>query len=285
MDEKPATPGLLVARLARRQHGVVTTEQLLAAGLSKDAIHKRARSGALHRIHRCVYAVGHRGLGNEGRWLAAVLALGDEAVLSHRSGAEFLRLLEPRPGPVDVTVVGRGGREQRTGIRIHRSSSLQEKDVIRRDGIRVTAPARTLVDLRRVVPATEFRRALRQAEVLGYGLGGVEGDRTRSELEYRFLRLCRRHRLPLPEVNVRVGPYVVDFLWREQYLIVETDGRRFHRGAVASEADRRRDARLQHLGYEVRRFSYLQVTRDRVMVAAEVRRALAGWRVTRRMDE
>jgi Protein of unknown function (DUF559) len=131
---------------------------------------------------------------------------------------------------VDVISAGHGGRKNRAGIRIHRSSSLTESEIVVRDGVRVTTPARTLLDLRRVVSPAEFRNAVRQAEVLDYELGGVEVDGTQSELEFMFLRLCRRHRLPMPEVNVKVGSYVVDFLWREQRVIAETDGKQFHRG-------------------------------------------------------
>ncbi len=279
MRQERATPDRIVAGLARRQYGVVTLAQLHAAGIGSDAVKRRVRAGSLHRIHRGVYAVGHRGLGNEGRWLAAVLAVGESSALGFRSAAEHQRLLSPRSGVVDVITPGSGGRTKRAGIRIHRSSSLTETDVVIRDGIRVTTPARTFMDLRRVVSPAEFRKAVRQAEVLGYELDGVKADGTRSELEHLFLRLCRRHRLPLPEVNVRIGPFVVDFLWREQGLIVETDGRRFHRGATASAGDGRRDVELRRLGYEVRRFSYLQVTRDGAAVAAEVRQALDGWRV------
>jgi very-short-patch-repair endonuclease len=258
---------------------VVTLAQLRSAGLTSDGVKRRVHIGTLHRIHRGVYAVGHSNLSNEGRWLAAVLAVGGDSALGFRSAAEHQRLLSPRSGDVDVITVGSGGRSRRNGICIHRSSALQDHEVVVRDGIRVTTPARTLVDLRRVVTPEEFRAAVRQAEVRGCELGGLEVDGTRSELEYLFLRLCRRHRLPAPEVNVRVGPYVVDFLWRNERVVVETDGRRFHRGDLAAASDRRRDSELQRCGFVVLRFSYLQVTNDRAAVAAKVRRALAGWRL------
>jgi very-short-patch-repair endonuclease len=276
MREESATPERLLAAIAQRQHGVVTFDQLLGVGISSSAVSRRVQSGRLCRLHRRVYSIGLSRLGNEGRWLAAVLAT--DGVLSHRTGGEHLKLLPPSQGYVDVTITGHGGRAKRPGIRIHRSHTLLADDVVVRDGIRVTTPARTLLDLRRVLPPAEFRKAVRQAEVLGYGLGGVEVDGTRSELEYLFLKLCRRHRLPPPEVNVRVGPYVVDFLWRREGVVVETDGRQFHRGELAAETDRRRDVELRRLGFEVRRFSYQQVTRSRGVVAAEVREALGGWR-------
>lgn len=275
MSEESASTDALIAARAATQHGVIRSDQLRTLGIDKDRISYRVRVGRLHRIYRGVYAVGHRRLGNEGRWLAAVLASGRGAVLSHRSAAQLWRLLPPSRGSVDITVVGYGGRRNRPGLRIHRSSSLTDDDIVVRDGIRVTTPARTLIDLRRIASPQDFRKAVRQAEVLGYRLGGVEVDGTRSELEYLFLRLCRRHRLPRPEVNVPLGPYVVDFLWRERRLVVETDGAQFHRGDLAASYDRRRDAELRRRGFEVLRFSYLQVTRDRAAVAAQVRRALA----------
>lgn len=285
MSDERATPDAGLATLAARQHGVVTRGQLVELGLDKDQISYRVRVGRLHRIHRSVYAVGHSRLGNEGSWLAAVLAIGEGAALSHRSAAELWRLLLPSRGEVDVTTPGRGGRNERPGLRVHRSTTLTRGDVVRLDGIQVTTVARTLVDLRRLASPAEFRQAVRQAEVRGFRLGGVEVDGTRSELEYLFLRLCSSHRLPVPEANVRVGPYLVDFLWRQARVVVETDGRRFHRGAHASQSDRRRDVELRRRGFAVHRFSYLQVTQDRAAVAAEVRRALAGWREGRTMSD
>lgn len=270
MGDKRATDGV-IASLAARQYGVVTIEQLGRCGIDKHAVHNRVAAGRLHRVHRGVYAVGHVALSSKGRWLAAVLALREGAALSHRSAAEHLQLLPPSQGDIDVTVNGTGGRRKRPGIRIHRSPSLKESDVIRRDGIPVTTPARTLRDLRRVVTPAEFRKAVRQAEVLGYELGGVEVDGTRSELEYLFLKLCRRYRLPEPEVNVRVGRFLVDFLWREQRLVVETDGWRYHRGALATTEDAARDRQLRRWGYAVLRFTYPEVTRDAAAVAAAVR--------------
>jgi very-short-patch-repair endonuclease len=115
---------------------------------------------------------------------------------------------------------------------------------------------------------------VRQAEVLELTLDSAVGDQTRSELEHLFLRLCRRHRLPMPEVNVRVGGRIVDFLWRDRRLIVETDGYRYHRGRVAFEDDRARDLEQRALGFEVVRLSHRQVTDEPQRVAAVLRSAL-----------
>jgi very-short-patch-repair endonuclease len=263
MRPKLARPDQLTADIASRQQGVVTIAQLYRAGLTPDAVKHRVRTGRLHRIHRGVYAVGHAELGRKGRWKAATLAMGDGATLSHRSAAELWALLGPRSGAVDVSIPRRAGRARRAGIRLHRSMSLTDAMTTVRHGIRVTRPHRTLSDLRRAVGPEELRDAIRAAEIAGLPIGdyGRLIQRTRSELELRFLHLIRRAGLPEPEVNVRVGPYLVDFLWRPQRLIVETDGDRYHRGLLASAEDNSRDDRLRALGYEVLRFGSRDVAK------------------------
>jgi very-short-patch-repair endonuclease len=276
MDDKSASTDSVVAEIASRQHGVVSASQLRIAGVSKDSVWKAVAAGRLHRIYRGVYAVGHRGLGNEGKWMAAVLAGGRGAVLSHCSAAELWQLLPPRVGSIDITIPTTSGRRRRPGIRVHRSPSLTRSLATRRNGIAVTTPARTIADLRRSVPETQYRKALRQAEFLGLDLGEIESDHTRSELERAFLALCRRHGLPLPEVNVRVGRHTVDFLWRQHRLVVETDGYAAHRGRQAFEDDRARDLELHARGYRVRRFTDRQVHQLPRAVADAVRGTLAG---------
>lgn len=146
----------------------------------------------------------------------------------------------------------------------------------RRWGIPVTNPVQTTSDLRGCVTEKELRRAIRQASVLGLPLGSeFDHDRTRSDLERNFLRLCQRYGLPAPEVNVRIGSREVDFLWREARLVVETDGYRYHRGRQAFEDDRARDLDLRSQGYDVLHFSYRQVTEEPERVGAAVRDALA----------
>jgi very-short-patch-repair endonuclease len=277
MRPKPATPDHLIARLASNQHGIVDLAELRHAGITPSAVKWRVAAGRLHRVHRGVYAVGHRALGNNGRWMAAVKACGEGAVLSHRSAAELWGLLSPIAGPVHVTVPGDGGRGRRKGIHLHRSRSLTEAVTTRRNRIPVTIPARTVADLRRAGDVQIARRAIRQAEFLGLPVAeaGIDPDGTRSELEAAFLSLCRRHRLPAPEVNVRVGPFLVDFLWADAGLVVEVDGYGPHRGRQAFEDDRARDVELRLLGYEVLRFTYRQVTGDPAVVAAAAR-ALLG---------
>jgi very-short-patch-repair endonuclease len=206
--------------------------------------------------------------------MAAVLACGDDSVLSHRSAAALWKI-----GPVvrltDVTVPGDGGRRRRAGIRLHRSLTLSPADLTCRAGIPVTRPARTLADLRRILPSKQFAAALRQAEYLRLPLDDrVTRDHTRSELEAKFLAVCRRHRLPQPDVNVRVDRFVVDFLWRSRHLIVELDGWASHRTRTAFEEDRARDARLKVLGFDVVRFTWRQVEHDPREVAGAIRTLL-----------
>lgn len=232
---------------------------------------RRAKAGRLHRVHRGVYAVGHANLSHVGRCRAATLACGPKAVVSHRSAAALWGLVTPRPGPIEVSVSGTGGREKRSGIRIHRSRTLVPNHTAKRLGIPVTTPARTVDDLRNAsigrrkgaISQKELRQAIRQAGVLGLRIDSpLEADRTRSELEDLFLRLCRRHRLPMPEVNVPIDKFLVDFLWRDRQLIVETDGYRYHGDRAAFEEDRERDLSLKVLGYEVIRLSYRQVAKE-----------------------
>jgi very-short-patch-repair endonuclease len=145
------------------------------------------------------------------------------------------------------------------------------RSTTRRRNIPVTTPAQTLADLEGVVAPSQHRRAIRQAAVLGLHTGLLGNEPTRSELEDLFLRLCRRYRLPKPEVNVKVGQLEVDFLWRAKRLIVETDGYKYHRGSQAFEDDHDRDLVLHDLGYTVRHFTYRQVTETPNRIAATLK--------------
>jgi very-short-patch-repair endonuclease len=280
MRKKGANSDGVIAKIAARQHGVISAAQLAFAGLPPHGVTRRMQAGRLHRLHRAVYAVGHTRLSFEGRCIAAVLALGDGAVISHHSAAAVWGMLKPHSGPIALTVPGDGGRRKRAGITIHRSRSLTASVTTRRDGIAVTRPARTLRDLHRTVPQPVYRRAVRRAldlRLISSEDFDQELDLTRSELERTFLRLCRRHRLPQPEVNGRVGRSEVDFLWRDQGVIAETDGFRHHGDRSAFERDRARDAHLQSLGFRVLRFTHRQLRDERSAVVAALR-ALLGQR-------
>jgi very-short-patch-repair endonuclease len=274
MRQEGVSVDAVIAEIAARQHGVVTLTQLNLAGLRGSAVTRRLQSGRIHRVHRGVYAVGHPGLSHNGMWMAAVLACGEGAVLSHRSAAELWELLAPTRGAIHVTVpASRGGRKRRPGLRIHRSRLPMAVTTLK-NRIPVTTPARTVADLKRTVAAGELRRAVREAEFRGLDLGAIPTDGTRSELERAFLRLCRRHRLPEPEVNVRIGRFTVDFLWRQQRLAVETDGYAAHRGRQAFEEDHERELELGMQGLRLRRFTDRQIRRHPGRVADAVHRTL-----------
>jgi very-short-patch-repair endonuclease len=268
-------PEARVTELAKRDHGVLTTHELLACGLTHAGIHRRVEAGRLHRVHRGVYAVGHRALSREGRWLAAVKACGSGAVLSHQSAAELWELVPRRPGPIHVTVPAYRRPRPGRGISLHRSKTLTDGDAIRRWRIPLTTPTRTLLDLKGTLPRELWEAAVDRARARGFDTGEVVDEApTRSALERILLRLCRRHRIPLPEVNVRVGRFLVDFLWRESQLIVEVDGFAHHRARASFESDRARDAVLSLDGYRVLRFTYRQVTGDPGSVATTIRQLL-----------
>lgn len=207
--------------------------------------------------------------------MAAVLACGDGAVLSHRGAAALWGLLRPRDGPIEVSTPARSGRSKRRGIRLHRCTTLVTGTTTRRLDIPVTTPARTVDDLRPVVPSRLWRRAVRQAELAGFALGPrIASDGTRSDLERDFLWICRRAKLPAPAVNVKIGRWTVDFLWRAERLVVETDSYLYHRGRIAFQDDHARELDLRARGFEVRRFDERQIDEEPDLVAADLVAAL-----------
>jgi very-short-patch-repair endonuclease len=283
-----------VAAVASRQHGVVSAGQLRSLGLDGCAVARRVAGGRLHRVHRGVYAVGHPALSVPGRLLAAVVACGPQAVLSHRSAASLWGFLPSSRARIDVSTPQRGRKGSR-GVLLHRLRSLRPEDVGEHDGIPITTVARTLVDLAAVLDERRLRRAVHEAEVLrlldvaaveasierANGRRGlvtlrrlldVPAPPTRSELEAAFLDLCGDAAVPAPRVNarVRVGArtVTVDFLWPEHGLVVETDGAAAHHTRRAFEDDRRRDVDLQLAGLRVARFTWRRLTREPGEVAA-----------------
>jgi len=277
--------------VAARQHDVFSLAQLGAIGLSASAVRKRVASGRLYRVHRSVYSLAPPELlSRRGRYLAAVLACGPGAVLSHRSGADLHQLRATDRGRIDVTVPG-GACRHHDGIDVHRSWTLAAAGTTIIDGIPVTTVARTLLDLAAVVAERHVERALNQAEILelldvraldrqlecnrsrpaasklravlaAYDVG--QGP-TESELEEGLLDLCRVAGLPAPERQVYIvlgdgEPAIrVDFAWRAQRLIIETDGAKYHRTRRAFESDRRRDQRLALAGWRVVRVTWRQI--------------------------
>lgn len=282
----PPTPreqstSVRIAQLGERQWGVLSRAQLLRCGLSRSGISRSVARGHLHHLHPGVYAVGHRSLGAEGRLVAALLYAGPGAALSHESAAWLWELLEDPPSVIDVTVPVR--HLSAPGVRVHHPRSFER---VRHRHLPVTTVARTLLDvaarrqparLRRMLAETDYRRLLDVSAVealLGPGRPGAAAlraalaehmphlARTRSELEQRFLLLCRTGGIPLPEVNVLLEGFLVDALWRERRVAVELDGHTAHATPAAIERDRRRDLALRGAGFVVLRYTWRQVTRE-----------------------
>jgi very-short-patch-repair endonuclease len=291
----------LVAELAERQDGVVARRQLAQLGMSESAIARRLAAGRLHRIHPGAYAVGHTVLTWGGKLRAAVLWGGEGAVVSHLPAACIWDLLSSASPLIHLTVPQRSGAS-RPGVRVHQARRLHADDCAAVRGVPVTSLARTLLDLAETEPFARLERAVEQAERMrlldpsaiervierNRGRRGIRPLRsviasldpkaaeTSSRLEREFLRLVRGCGLPTPEVNVSVGPYVVDFLWREQRLIVELDGYEHHQTRTAFERDRSRDIQLKLAGYEVLRITHRRLHTEPAVVAGELRRFLSA---------
>jgi len=270
-----------IAALAACQHGVVARRQLLDLGLTEREIDYRVQRGRLHNIHRGIYAVGHPILSLKGRWMAAVLASGPDAVLSHRSAAHLWELRPSSRTRIEVTVPR--AQRARAGIEL-RSSRLAHDDVTVHERIPVTTPARTIQDLAAVLGERDVERVLEQAEIqrmwvrpkpgrpgsptLTRLLNASRHNPTRSELEEAFIAFLKRNRLPQPQRNVKVltqdGWITVDAMWREQRLIVEVDGYDTHGTRPAFERDRARDRALIAEGWRVIRLTWRQLKEERV---------------------
>ena len=287
----------MIWQLAEGQHGLVELGQLLDLGVGRDAIEHRLAARRLHVVYRRVYAVGTRRLTQRGRWMAATLACAPDSLLSHRDAGALWRFLARRGPRVHVTTVG-SQRPRIDGIAGHRTSVLHPDDRAVKDGIPVTAPARTLLDLAEVLDRDTLERTVETADREGLfspravsalcerssGRRGLrplltllaeyEADPAdvRGELERTFRALCRHHHLPLPATNVLVGGDLVDAHWPAYRLVVELDSFRFHGGRAAFERDRERDVRLRLAGVTVLRFTWRQLHDRPDEVAAAVRR-------------
>jgi predicted transcriptional regulator of viral defense system len=284
-----------VAALAERQHGVLSTRQLAAIGLPQRAVSHRAAAGRLHRVHQGVYAVGHTVLTVNGRRMAAVLAAGPGAVLSHASAAALWEIRPTSATRIDVSVRSAGGRAKRRGLRIHRTPTLRTDEITAHQGIRVTTPARTLLDLASSLPRRALERALDEAEIRDlYDRRALEavalshaGERgaaalqraldldgepalTKSELEELVLAICDDHGLERPAVNMEIAGLEVDFVFADRRLVVEADSWTYHRTRRAFERDRERDAILARAGYRTLRFTHRQLTREPALVAETI---------------
>jgi predicted transcriptional regulator of viral defense system len=265
-----------LARIATRQHGVITAEQLGKLGLDGSATSKRVRTGALHRIHRGVYAVGHPRLETKGLWMAAVLAAGKGAVLASLSAAALWDI--SRWTTNDIFVLAPGNRRRRTDFRLQTCRHLDKRDVTDEHGIPVTTVARTLVDLTDVLTAPQLANVIHEAayrqlfderatrtamarangrarlarltKALELNARGSAG--TRSALEDEFIARAREAGLPEPEINVKIEGIEVDALWGRR--IVEIDGPGHERPRTRAQ-DAQRDAKLRAAGYDVMRIA------------------------------
>jgi very-short-patch-repair endonuclease len=292
-----------LGELAERQHGVVGRDQLVEGGFGRGAISARLRSGRLHRLHSGVYLVGHRLIQREGRWLAAVLASGPDAVLSHYSAAA---LWGPRPTSrttIDVTVP----HATRSSELIRRHvSEVAGDERAEREGIPVTSVPRTIFDLAAAEPLDVVKALLREMEFkelwdrlsLGHLVERYPGRRgirkvtaaleglkdepvgeQKSTLEERFAPFCRRHRLPLPRFNhpIEAGDktFQVDCHWPGTNQIVELDGWQAHKSRSAFREDKARDRRLVTAGYTVTHLTWNQLDDEPEAIASD-RRVLLG---------
>jgi len=301
-DQGDTPPDLRVARRAGAQHGQIAVWQLRECGVSSNAVAVRVKNGRLHRVHRGVYAVGHDAVTLQGRFMAAVLACGHAAVLSHFAAAAqwgFVRWDDRQP---EVTVCGSGVRRIE-GVRVHRSRSLDRRDVLRCDGIRITSPARTALDLAATTPHRALRRMIRQAqaekrvnirqlvEVLSRANGhpGAAALRaviadgpapTRSELEDLVLDLVDAAGIDRPQINQKLvldGRSIVpDFLWRDLRVVIEADGAAWHDNKLTRENDADKQAILEAYGYRVLRITYAQVVHHPRQTIARIRTAIAA---------
>ena len=278
--------------LASRQHGVVTRAQLEALGLSADQIKRRLGSAHLAAVHRGVFAVGHDSLSPQARWTAALLAVGDGAVLSHRSAAALWDFASEGAQP-EVTLP----RSSRRGpaIRTHRAV-VPDDEQQSVDGIAVTSPSRTLLDLAATMPLRFLERAHREAHVLGLPIDlddllarypGRRGTRKvrsllgapipKSRLESKFRRFLKARGIPLPDaINVLLPWGEADCVWWDAHLTVELDGHSTHRTRAQFERDRARDRQAVAAGWRVVRITWRQLAEEPDLLAGDLRLALAA---------
>lgn len=286
-----------LAELAKKQHGVVSIEQLRGLGYSQEAIRYATKAGRLHPICRGVYAVGHAGISRHGQCLAAVLSWGDGALLSHRSAAWLWGLTKRWQATIEVTAVS--PRRLRESICVHSAEVLIPDDCAWSDGIPVTAIPRTLLDFAAVDPYF-LSHALDNAHRLGLldliaidaliarsrGFRGVARLRTaleihrpsaftRSGLERRFLDLTRRAGLPRPSMNFFVEGYELDAYWPTERFAVELDTYDYHGSPLAFESDRIKQENLKMAGIEMTRVTGMRMNREPKVVVDRLRLLLA----------
>jgi very-short-patch-repair endonuclease len=288
----------LIAAVADRQSEIVTRDQLLVLGLGRDGIRWRVKRGLLYPLHLGVYIWGHPSPAPFARALAAVLACGEGALLSHLFAMARWGIGPERQGPIDVTVIGR--RVRHDGIRTHEIRTLDPADIRSFHGMQITSPARTLLDSAPQLTTTELAAAVEQAQVkrlVTHGSLNATLDRapgragtpalrallaepafTRSKAERRVAVLLRAAKLPIPAFNHVVAGFEVDAVWRIERVALEFDSYAFHATRAAFERDRRRDAVLTRARYLVLRTTWHELTQQPYALVARIAEALAGAR-------
>lgn len=298
---KVETMGRSAWELARRQHGVLARSQLLDLGFTKSGIEHRLRAGRLHPLRTGVYAVGRPQITRNGRWMAAVLACGEEAMLSHRSAAALWGFGEEHPDYIEISA-RRHHKVRRIGLRVHDRAGLWNRDVAAHRGIPVTSPVRTFLDLATVTGPKTIERAINDADKLDVidadslrraledypGQPGIrllrhvlDKDTFRlsdDELERLFRPLAAAAGLPAPLTKVMVDEFEADFFWPELGLVVETDGWRYHRTPSAQTRDALRFQRHVASGLTPLRFSHYQVKYEPRHVVDILRKTVANLR-------
>jgi very-short-patch-repair endonuclease len=297
MGTKSPTRDEIVGRLADRHHGVVSREQLVAAGLTARTIGRAVQAGRLRPLLRGVFAVGHTALSRKGWWMAALLACGDGAALSHHAAGAVWGFRHGPVLPVHVTTQSDRGRKQRSLV-VHRAR-LTDHEVMRVDNLRVTTPARTIVDLAATLAPRAMRATVERAQDLkrfhrdeiaaaATGRRGTkrlgelialmdpDKDNARSYLERLFVAVVRRARLPRPNVNQPIADARRDFVWPDHRLVIEVDGYAYHSSREDLRRDRRRDRQLTALGWRPARFTYEEVAFEPDLVARDLAALLAA---------
>lgn len=285
-----------VVGVSRGQNGAIKLEQLVSAGLTRSAIRSRVARGRLVYLFYGVYGVGDPELVPLMRPAGALLSIGETAVLSHRSAASVWGFAVANPQVIDVTVIG-GNPKPRQGVRIHRVKT--SADTTHHSNLRITAPARTLIDFasqastseladafgearaKRLLTDAKLNSALKRAPRNDPGAAVVRamlregGTYDRSKAERLMRGLCKKAELPQPLTNVILHGHLVDFYWPDHRLIIEVDGYDTHGNRQAFENDRRRDQVHIAAGYVVIRITWPQLQHEPIAVAARIAQALA----------
>lgn len=286
---------LRAGAVAGQQWGVIDGRQLRDCGVSEGRARRWRTDGTLHRLWGTVFTFGHASVPPEGLLTAALLYAGEGSALSHATAAWWWGLIDEEPPVIEVSASHR--RRSLERVKVHQRTHFEHR---RHRRFPITSVAQTLLDYSAGADLLSVRQALARADYLrlldrraldtliGQGkagsarLRGALGRhepalaRTRSRLEAEFIPLCESAGLPLPEINVRVGRWTVDAVWRAEQVVVELDGYANHSTRAQIERDRRKELELRALGFVVIRYSRDQVVHQSGLVAADLSTTLAA---------